>query len=103
MLRTENVSGYDNTKTLIEKASADKNFPTAYKAWNYKPAGPEGTTGWFLPTAQQWIRMTMGLGGVNEGDIKWGDKGFDNASPLSTSGRQPLRRLVKATMKVLRI
>lgn len=77
MLRTENVSGYENTMTLVEKGS-DKSFPTAYKAWNYKPAGPKGTTGWFLPTAQQWIRMTMGLGGVTEDDIRWGDKSFDN-------------------------
>ena len=77
MLRTENVSGYENTMTLVEKGS-DKSFPAAYKAWNYKPAGPEGTTGWFLPTAQQWIRMTMGLGGVAEDDIRWGDKSFDN-------------------------
>lgn len=71
LLRTENVSGYTNTKTLVEKTEAESNFPAAYKAWNYTPTAPAGTTGWFLPSAQQWVKMMTGLGGVSENEIKW--------------------------------
>ena len=33
-----------------------------------------GTTGWFLPSAQQWVKMMTGLGGLKASDIsKWWD------------------------------
>ena len=73
--RITNVSGYSYTATMA--ANADR-YPAAAAAKNYKelPA-PAGTTGWFLPSAQQWVRMMMGLGGLDENDIKWGEW-FDN-------------------------
>ena len=72
LMRTTNVSGYRNTATLT--ADADK-YPAAAAAKNYKglPA-PAGTTGWFLPSAQQWVKMMTGLGGLKASDIsKWWD------------------------------
>ena len=70
--RTTDVSGYTNTATLAAKADAATKYPAAWQARNYTglPA-PAGTTGWFLPSAQQWARMMTGLGGLSEGDITW--------------------------------
>ncbi len=62
-------SGYSYTATLA--ANADR-YPAAAAAKNYKglPA-PAGTTGWFLPSAQQWVKMMEGLGGLDESNIAW--------------------------------
>ena len=76
--RTTNVSGYSNTVRL----TVDSNkYPAAAAARNYTalPA-PGGTTGWFLPSAQQWVKMLEGLGGLDESAIEWGaffDVDFD--------------------------
>lgn len=75
LTRSTNVSGYTNTKTLKDEATK---YPAAAAAWNYTGlTAPNGTTGWFLPTAQQWVRMQTGLGGLSESDIVW-DEAFDN-------------------------
>lgn len=70
--RTSNVSGYANTKFLAEKTDAAEDYPAAYQAWNYSllPA-PSSTTGWFLPSIQQWVRIMTALGGMSESDIVW--------------------------------
>lgn len=69
--RTTNVSGYTNTKTLAEKTDAATKYKAAYKAYNAKNytglTAPAGTTGWFLPSAQQWVKMIEGLGGLTDG------------------------------------
>lgn len=73
MKRTTNVSGYTNTKTLAEKTEAATNYKAAYTARNYTGlTAPAGTTGWFLPSAQQWVKLIEGLGGLSDGapDIK---------------------------------
>ena len=72
--RTENVSGYMNTKTLAEKTDAATTYPAAYQAKNYTglTAPATGTTGWFLPSAQQWVKMIEGLGGLADGAPEWG-------------------------------
>ena len=70
--RTTSVSGYTNTKTLAEKTDAATKYKAAYAAKNYTGlTAPAGTTGWFLPSAQQWVRMMTGLGGLSESDITW--------------------------------
>ena len=71
--RSINVSGYTNTLTLAAKDGAETKYPAAWQARNYTglPA-PAGTTGWFLPSAQQWLKMLEGLGGLAEKDIRWG-------------------------------
>ena len=70
--RLTNVSGYTNTKTLADKTDAATKYPAAYQAKNYTGlTAPAGTTGWFLPSAQQWVRMQTGLGGLPESDIEW--------------------------------
>ena len=76
--RTTNVSGYTNTKTLAEKTNAATNYKAAYAAKNYAGlTAPTGTTGWFLPSAQQWVKMQTGLGALEESSITW-DISFDN-------------------------
>ncbi len=72
LLRTKNVSGYSNTKDI-----GTEDFPVAYAALNYIATAPPGTTGWFLPSAQQWVKMMTGLGGLSETDIVW-ESWFDN-------------------------
>ena len=57
-------------------------YPAAAAAKNYKelPA-PAGTTGWFLPSAQQWVRMMTALGGLKESDIAWrNDFGYSDGA-----------------------
>ena len=82
--RTTNVSGYTNTKTLAEKDDAVNKYKAAYNAYNYTAlTAPAGTTGWFLPSAQQWVRMMTGLGGLAEDDIVWGSW-FNNDHSAAT-------------------
>ena len=70
--RMTNVSGYTNTATLTVDAATTAKYPAAAAAKNYTGlAAPAGTTGWFLPSAQQWVRMMTGLGGLAESDITW--------------------------------
>lgn len=72
LLRTTNVSGYDNTKFLAEKTNAESNYPAAYQAWNFSVlTAPATTTGWFMPTIQQWVKILTGLGGMSESNIVW--------------------------------
>ena len=80
LLRTTNVSGYTNTTTLAAKDEAASKYPAAYLAKNYTGmTAPTGTTGWFLPSAQQWVKIIEGLGEVEESSIqleKWFDRGL---------------------------
>ena len=66
--RNTYVSGYANSQQL----GNNQNFYACYAAWNYAAlAAPSTTTGWFLPTAQQWVKMLGGLGAVDESTIEW--------------------------------
>lgn len=77
--RTTSVSGYTNTKTLAEKTDAATKYKAAYNAYNYTGlTAPAGTTGWFLPSAQQWVKMQEGLGELDESAITW-LSWFDNS------------------------
>ena len=77
--RTTNVSGYTNTKTLAEKTDAATKYKAAYAAKNYTGlTAPTGTTGWFLPSAQQWVKMQTGLGALEESVFTW-NSWFDNS------------------------
>ena len=78
--RTENVSGYTNTTTLAAKTDAATKYPAAYLVKNYTtlPAPATGTTGWFMPSAQQWVKMMEGLGGLADGVIHFAQPWFDN-------------------------
>lgn len=78
--------------SIATRTDADTNYPAAYAAWNYTPKAPTGTTGWFLPSAQQWVKMMTGLGGLNEDQVKWGSF-FDN-------GNTVVSNWVTALMKV---
>ena len=87
--RTSNVSGYANTKFLAEKTDAAEDYPAPYKAWNYSslPA-PSSTTGWFLPSMQQWVKIFTGLGGLNDSDVVWRtwiDKNWSSIHNLETA------------------
>ena len=83
--RTTSVSGYTNTKTLAEKTDAATKYKAAYAAKNYTGlTAPAGTTGWFLPSAQQWVKMQEGLGGLAESAIVW-DSWFNNDHSAATA------------------
>ena len=84
--RTTNVSGYTNTMSLVAKDDAETKYPAAWQARNYTglAAPATGTTGWFLPSAQQWVKMLEGLGGLSEASIKWFDW-FDNDHSAATA------------------
>ena len=72
LTRTTNVSGYANTKFLAEKTDAESNYPAAYQAWNYSVlSAPTSTTGWFMPSIQQWVKILTALGGMSESDVVW--------------------------------
>ena len=81
--RMTNVSGYMNTATLTVDAETAEKYPAAAAAKNYTelPA-PAGTTGWFLPSAQQWVKMQEGLGGLDESVIVWWDYFDTNHSAI---------------------
>ena len=77
--RTGNVSGYTNTATLTADAETAAKYPAAKAAKEYTTlAAPTGTTGWFLPSAQQWVKMQTGLGALDESSITW-NSWFDNS------------------------
>lgn len=68
--RETDVSGYTNTKALATKADAETNYPAFYQAWYYTTLlAPASTTGWFIPSAQQWVRMQTGLGEMSLGAL----------------------------------
>lgn len=70
--RTNDISGYANTKLLAEKATASTDYKAAYAAFNYTGlTAPANTTGWFLPSIQQWVKILVGLAGMPDGDIQW--------------------------------
>lgn len=70
--RTENVSGYSNTKKMTSGEIIDRTYPAAEAAKEYTGLmAPEGTTGWFLPSAQQWLKVVEGLGGASESNVVW--------------------------------
>ncbi len=76
--RTTNVSGYINTLTLTQDAETAAKYPAAAAARSYVglPA-PAGTTGWFLPSIQQWVKIMEGLGGLQDGAPAY-EVWFDN-------------------------
>ena len=69
LMRMTDVSGYTNTAMMMKDTDS---YPaaTAVKYYDELPA-PSGTTGWFLPSAQQWVKMLEGLGGLDESAILW--------------------------------
>lgn len=90
--RTTNVSGYTNTKTLAEKTDAATKYKAAYAAKNYTDlTAPTGTTGWFLPSAQQWVKMIEGLGGLTDGAPSWASW-FDNSHTGATAWEAALSK-----------
>ena len=90
--RTENVSGYTNTATLTVDAATAEKYPAAKAAKEYTTlAAPTGTTGWFLPSAQQWMKMQTGLGALEESSIKW-NYWFDNDHLGATAWENALKK-----------
>ena len=87
--RTTGVSGYNATKAMATAESASLVYPAAYQAWNYTTLqAPAGTTGWFLPSAQQWVKMMTGLGRLSEDDIcywSWLDGNLSVATALENA------------------
>ena len=81
--RTTNVSGYTNTATLTADAATAAKYPAAAAAKNYTDlTAPTGTTGWFLPSAQQWVKIQTALGELDVNKIAW-SSWFDNEHTAS--------------------
>lgn len=74
--RSTGVSGYSATVAL----ATDAKHPAAAAARNYTGlTAPTGTTGWFLPSAQQWLKMIEGLGGLTDGAPNFEEDYFDSS------------------------
>lgn len=59
-------------------------YPAAANAWNYDCATPAGSTGWFLPSAQQWAHIIAGeksLGQLDFNKVVWNDWIYEFANP----------------------
>ena len=91
--RTENVSGYTNTAALtVDEATAAK-YPATAAAKNYTSLmAPTGTTGWFLPSAQQWVKMIEGLGGLSDGAPNFAESWFDNSHTAADKWEAALQK-----------
>jgi hypothetical protein len=77
--RTTNVSGYTNTATLTVDNETAAKYPAAAAAKNYTALPtPAGTTGWFLPSIQQWLKIIEGLGGLVDSAPNYEESWFDN-------------------------
>lgn len=63
MKGTDGASGYSITNAL----GSDDNYPAIKAAKEYSVTLPSGTTGWFLPTAHQWIKILESLGRLSNG------------------------------------
>lgn len=93
MKRTTNVSGYTNTKTLAEKTDAANKYKAAYAARNFTGlTAPAGTTGWFLPSAQQWVKLLEGLGGLSDGAPSFDEDFFDHDLTAATNWEKALEK-----------
>lgn len=85
LTRLTGASGYNATNAMASVENAATVYPAAYQAKNYTglAAPATGTTGWFLPSAQQWVKMQQALGGMDgsTSDKTIQDLGnwFDNA------------------------
>ena len=82
LFRSTHVSGYTATLQLLAHSQL---YSAAKAARNHTPVAPEGTTGWFLPSAQQWVKLMTSLGGLSQNEIKWGDTGFDSSHKCITA------------------
>ena len=90
--RTENVSGYTNTATLTVDDATAATYPAAKAAKEYTTlTAPTGTTGWFLPSAQQWVKMMEGLGGLTDGAPSW-NSWFDNSHTAADKWENALKK-----------
>lgn len=87
LFRSTEVSGYTATHKLLANSEL---YSAAKAARNHTPVAPEGTTGWFLPSAQQWVKLIMSLGGLSQNEIKWGDTGFDSNHKCITAWNKAL-------------
>lgn len=92
LTRTTGWSGYNATISMA--AVMDGENPvhiSAYYARNYSATAPEGTTGWFLPSAQQWVKMITGLGGLEESNLTW-NSWFDPTYSASKKWEEALKK-----------
>lgn len=64
-----NMSGINNTTALTTQYSSGY---AANSVVNYSVSTPTGTSGWFLPSAGQWIRMLNSFGANISSSSTWG-------------------------------
>lgn len=57
------LDGYTETHALLANVSAS--FPAAESATSYPVTVPMTSSGWYLPSVGQWIRILVNLGGLS--------------------------------------
>ncbi len=57
------LDGYSETQALLTNTSAT--FPAAESATGYAVTAPEATSGWYLPSVGQWVKILVNLGGLS--------------------------------------
>ena len=62
---SDDKSGYTNCHTYLYQAYN----PASYYAMRYTPAAPESSSGWFIPSAGQWMFVLGRLYGSNDATI----------------------------------
>lgn len=56
------LDGYSETQTLV--SNTVYTFPAAQAAVAYSAAKPAGSSGWYLPSVGQWVKILVNLGGM---------------------------------------
>lgn len=57
------LDGYTETRALL--ANTSTTFPAAESATSYPVVAPEKSSGWYLPSVGQWIKILINLGGLS--------------------------------------
>ena len=69
-------SGYTDTHTYLSTTGS----PAGYYALNHSPAGPSTSSGWFLPTAGQWIYVLASRAGITPNSVSIQSSTYDTTS-----------------------
>lgn len=99
VLISENVSGFENTKLIVEGnqyATSDDNIENAIETFGAEGyytsiyAASDKTTGWFLPTASQFAMIIKNLGVEENGNFSTTSEGSNDLSQSDYNGTQKI-------------
>lgn len=99
VLTSENVSGFENTKLIVEGnqyATSDDNIENAIETFGAEGyytsiyAASDKTTGWFLPTASQFAMIIKNLGVEENGNFSTTSESSNDLSQSDYDGTQKI-------------